>query len=197
MPALHDDDLLARVAQGDEHALGDLYDHYGRLIYSIALRITGDRQSAEEVTQDVFQSVWDRVTTFDPAAGTVGGWMIGIARHRAIDETRSRRYRARGRELSTDEVAEAQLDDEGSVEQQAVLRSDVRSALAGLPAAQRHALELAYYGGMTCNEIATSLGAPVGTIKTRLRLGLLRLRAILFPQAELVELGLTRSLPPD
>lgn len=196
MAAFRDDELLLRIMQADEEALGALYDRYGRLIYSIALRITGERQSAEEVTQDVFHLVWERAATFRPAAGTVGGWMIGITRHRAIDETRSRRHTARSREVSTDEVFEGRLGDAG-LEQQAVLRTDVYAALAELPQAQRHAIELAYYGGLTCNEIAASLGTPVGTVKTRLRLGLVKLRATLFPGAELAEQGLSGAVPPE
>lgn len=181
---LRDEELLVLMAQGDQQALGALYDRYGRLVFSIALRIVGDRLSAEEVVQDVFQIVWQQVATFRPAAGSVSGWMVGITRHRGIDEIRSRRHKSRQREVSTDEGPQEALSDSGNLEQQAVNRGDVRAALEGLPSAQRQAIELAYYGGLTCTEIASSLGTSVGTVKTRLRLGLVKLRAALLPGAE-------------
>ena len=179
--ALRDEELMALMSQGDEQALGALYDQYGRLVYSIALRIIGDRLSAEEVTQDVFQIVWQQVGTFRATAGSVGGWIVGITRHRAIDEIRSHRHKARTREISTEDAPLDMLSDAQNVEQQAISRSDVRAALGVLPAAQRQAIELAYYGGLTCREIASSLGTSVGTVKTRLRLGLVKLRAALLP----------------
>ncbi len=178
---LRDDEVLALIALRDEHALGALYDRYGRLVYSVALRIIGDRLSAEEVTQDVFQIVWQQIGTFRATAGSVGGWMVGITRHRAIDEVRSRRHKARGREVSTEDSPIDTLSDGRSVELEAVNRTDVRAALGDLPAAQRQAIELAYYGGMTCAEIATSVGTSVGTVKTRLRLGLVKLRSAFMP----------------
>ncbi len=181
---LRDEELLVLMAQGDQQALGALYDRYGRLVFSIALRIVGDRLSAEEVTQDVFQIVWQQVATFRPAAGSVSGWMVGITRHRAIDEIRSRRHKSRQREVSADEGPQEALTDSGNLEQQVVNRGDVRAALEELPSAQRQAIELAYYGGLTCTEIASSLGTSVGTVKTRLRLGLVKLRAALLPGAE-------------
>jgi RNA polymerase sigma-70 factor (ECF subfamily) len=179
--SLPDDELLALIAQGNDEALGLLYDRYGRLVYSIALRITGDRQSSEEVTQDVFQIVWQHVAGFRASEGSPGGWLVGITRHRAIDETRSRRHKTRAREVSTEDAPLDALRDGSNVERQAVLRTDVRAALGDLPTAQREAIELAYYGGMTCNEIASSTGMPVGTVKTRLRLGLTKLRSTLLP----------------
>lgn len=180
---LRDEDLLALIAQRDELALGVLYDRYGRLVFSIALRVTGDRETAEEITQDVFQIVWQQVEGFRAAAGTVPGWIVGITRHRAIDETRSRRHKARQREAVTEETTLEQMPagDGNDVEQQAVLRSDVNSALSALPMAQRQTIELAYYGGLTCVEIASTLGTSVGTVKTRMRLGLVKLRAIFLP----------------
>ncbi len=181
---LRDEELLALIGQSDELALGVLYDRYGRLVFSIALRITGDRLSAEEITQDVFQIVWQQVGGFRAAAGTIPGWIVGITRHRAIDETRSRRHKARQREVETDETALEQMPDGNGVEQQAVMRGDVRNALSELPTAQRQTIELAYYGGLTCTEIASTLGTSVGTVKTRLRLGLVKLRAIFLPAQE-------------
>jgi RNA polymerase sigma-70 factor (ECF subfamily) len=181
MSPLRDEELLLLITHGDEQALGALYDRYGRLIFSMALRITGDRLTAEEVTQDVFQVVWQQTAAFRPSAGTVAAWITGITRHRAIDRIRSQRHKARQRDTQIDDAMAAVLSDNSSVENDAVLRSDIRAALGDLPAEQRNVIELAYYGGLTTVEIASSMGTPVGTVKTRLRLGLSRLRAALLP----------------
>src|SRR5919204_5725420 len=98
LAAMRDEELLALVIRRQEQALGALYDRYGRLVYTIALRITGDRQTAEEVVQDVFQNVWQAAGSFEPGVGSFSSWLFGIARHRAIDATRSKRERARARE---------------------------------------------------------------------------------------------------
>lgn len=181
MSPLRDEELLVLIAHGDELALGALYDRYGRLIFSMSLRITGDRLTAEEVTQDVFQIVWQQTAAFRPTSGTVAAWITGISRHRAIDRIRSQRHKARQRDTEIDDAMAAVLSDNTSVENDAVLRSDIRTALGGLPTEQRHVIELAYFGGLTTVEIASSMGTPVGTVKTRLRLGLSRLRTALLP----------------
>ncbi len=181
LAALRDEELLVLTAQGDPQALAAIYDRYGRLVFSIALHVTDDRLSAEEVTQDVFQIVWRQAHTFRTAAGSLGAWITGITRHRAIDEIRSRRYKSRRRDLWLDNAPMAELRDREEFEQQAVLRTEVRAAVAALPAEHRRAIELAYFGGLTGPEIAASLGIPLGTVKTRLRLGLVRLRAALLP----------------
>ncbi len=176
-----DEELLALIAHGDEHALGALYDRYGRLVFSLALRVVGDRFGAEEVTQDVFQIVWQQTAGFRAESGTVPAWITGITRHRAIDRIRSQRHRARQHDTPIDDAAGAMLTDKVDVADEAAIRSDVRAALGDLPSEQRQVLELAYYGGLTTGEIASSMGTPVGTVKTRLRLGLTRLRAALLP----------------
>lgn len=181
MSSLRDEELLVLIAGGDEQALGALYDRYGRLIFSMAMRITGDRLTAEEVTQDVFQVVWQQTAAFRPTSGTIPAWIIGITRHRAIDRIRSQRHKARQKDTQIDDAMAAVLSDNTSVENDAVLRSDIRAALGDLPNEQRHVIELAYYGGLTTVEIASSMGTPVGTVKTRLRLGLSRLRTALLP----------------
>jgi len=180
LTALHDDELLALVIRRHERALGQLYDRYGRLVYSIALRITGDRQTAEEVVQDVFQNVWQAAGSFQSGIGQFSAWLLGITRHRAIDATRSKRERARTREQTLD--TSFPMSDESDIERdvaQSMLRDTVRAALQELPTNQRQAVELAYYGDLTRVEIAERLGEPVGTVKTRLRLGLLKLRDLL------------------
>jgi RNA polymerase sigma-70 factor, ECF subfamily len=182
---LSDETLAALVTRRDEAALGAIYDRYGSLVYAIALRVTGDRQTAEEVVQDVFQSVWATTATYRPDLGRFAPWISGVARHRAIDAVRSKRERARTREQTIEEMV--LFDPQGGPEDeasQAALREAVRSALNELPQSQRQAVELAYYGGLTRAEIAERLGEPVGTVKTRLRLGLVKLRDLLRPFAE-------------
>lgn len=171
--------LIASVVRRDEAALAALYDRYQALVFTIALRITGDRPVAEEVLQDVFLAVWRTAGGFQPA-GSVAAWLVGIARHRAIDATRAATFRARGREqalapaldLPSDELPEEQVD-------RRLLAQRVRAALAVLPAAQRQVLELAYYGGFSQIEIAARTGTPLGTVKTRMRLALFHLRRTL------------------
>lgn len=173
---LSDQLLIARVVRGDEAALATLYDRYSGLVFSVALRVTQDRAVAEEVVQDVFFSVWRSAAGFQPP-GSVAAWIIGIARHRAIDATRARSFRARGREHDLALIAEpavAHQGDEGL--ERWLIRDQVRSALWQLHPAQREAIELAYYGGLSQSEIAARTGAPVGTIKGRLRRGLMQMR---------------------
>ncbi|MBC8076841.1 MAG: sigma-70 family RNA polymerase sigma factor [Chloroflexales bacterium] len=177
--ALRDEELLALIVRRDSAALGAIYDRYGRLVFTIALRITGDRETAEEVTQDVFQNVWQSAGGFQASSGSFSAWLMGISRHRAIDATRSRRYRARARE--EDLSFDYPTDDTNSPENQAdarLLRETVYAALRELPPAQRQAIELAYYGGLTRAEIAERLGEPLGTVKTRLRLGMQKLKVL-------------------
>ena len=183
--APHDEELLALVIQRQESALGMLYDRYGKLIYTVALRITGDRETAEEAVQDVFQNVWQAAGSFQPGLGHFSSWLLGIARHRAIDVMRSKRERARAREQMFDPSFPAadQTDIESDVAR-SMLRDSMRAALQELPANQRQAIELAYYGDLTRAEIAERLGEPIGTIKTRLRLGLLKLRDLVKPLDE-------------
>jgi RNA polymerase sigma-70 factor, ECF subfamily len=177
---LGDRELLLLVARRHEPALGTLYDRYGRMVYAVALRITGDRQTADEVVQDVFQNVWQSAAGFQIGLGSVAVWMMGIARHRAIDATRSKREKRRSAERPL--VEGWDVPDESNVEHlidQRELRTTVRRALEELPLNQRQAIELAYYSGLTRTEIATQLGEPLGTVKTRLRLGLMKLRDLL------------------
>lgn len=176
---LSDEFLIDLIVQREEAALGELYDRYAALVYAIALRITGDRQTAEEVMQDVFQNIWQTAGGFRRQAGLVVHWLIGISRHRAIDALRSKRERARRREVTGVDVGTLLPAGVESVLEQRILRETVRAALADLPPAQRQAIEMAYYGGLTQSEIAEQLGEPLGTIKTRLRLGLLKLRDVL------------------
>jgi RNA polymerase sigma-70 factor, ECF subfamily len=185
LTALRDEELVQLLVRRDERALGVLYDRYIRLIYAVALRVTGSRETAEEVVQDVFQSVWQSAATFQVGRSTFPSWLLGITRHRAIDATRSKRERARMREHALDPLLPS--DDDTSPERaagHAALREAIREALGTLPNAQRQAIELAYYGGLTREEIANATGEPLGTVKTRLRLGLIKLRDLLRPISE-------------
>jgi RNA polymerase sigma-70 factor, ECF subfamily len=181
--AIHDDTLATLMCTGDERALGMLYDRYGRLVFSIALRITGSPETAEEVTQDTFQQAWQGIGGYR-LGHQMGAWLCGIARHRAIDATRSKRERARARESVTIDGLHELADQTHSVALDAEyldLRGVIRQALHELPAAQRQTLELAYFGGLTCDEIAHRTNTPRGTVRSRLRLGMSRLRGALAP----------------
>ncbi len=179
LPDIDDETLLSLICRHDESALSSLYERYARLLYSIALRITDDRNAAEEVLQDVFYAVWQRGATFRPTAGSVSSWLSGIARNRAIDEVRSRWHRAREWEVNIDHLPDLGGAVERSLEHFAALRADIRQALANLPSLQRQAIELAYYGGLSSTEIAARLDEPVGTVKGRIRLGMEKLRQAL------------------
>lgn len=174
--------LLDRVRRRDEAALAALYDRYGGLVFTLALRILGDHALAEEVMQDVFLRCWDGVETFHPERGHTAGWLMGIARHRAIDLLRSRQHQARVRErtplFEQTSAAVASGPDEAAA---VVDRHAMAAALANLPSTQRQVIELAYYGGFSQTEIARRLGDPLGTVKTRTRAALDHLRGQLRP----------------
>ena len=184
--ALTDAELMERVRRGDETALAALYDRYAGLILTVALRIIGDRELAEEVMQDSFLRVWNASNTYRSNRGQVSGWLIGITRNRAIDMLRSRQHKGRQRERTPlpepgDEDRFGVSDETDAV----VTRQAVADALAGLSMAQRQVVELAYYGGMSQSEIARQLGEPLGTIKSRTRVAMEHLRSALRPHFRL------------
>jgi RNA polymerase sigma-70 factor, ECF subfamily len=191
--------LLRRLRAGDETALEALYDRYSGLVFTLALRIVGDRHLAEEVLQDTFWRCWVGAEQFDPRRGRPAGWLLGVARNRAIDVLRGRQHQARLHEreglgraegldhrtassahagwpsMALQQPALSQPD----VHEAVVLRDMLGHALGRLSTAQRQAIELAYYGGLTQVEIAQTLGVPLGTVKTRMRDGMERLRRVL------------------
>jgi RNA polymerase sigma-70 factor, ECF subfamily len=173
-----DPELVLRMRQGDESALEALYARYGGLVFTLALRIVRDPELAREVLQDTFLRSWDGRETYDAGRGRVPWWLMGIARNRAIDLLRSRPHQARLREQG--QLADGAPGPGDSTEVVAVRRA-VTSALHALSAEQRQAIELAYYGGLTQVEIARELGAPLGTIKSRMREAMDRLREALRP----------------
>jgi RNA polymerase sigma-70 factor (ECF subfamily) len=172
--------LLRRMAGGDRDALAELYDRFSRPLFATALRILNDPSEAQDVTHDAFLALWEKAGTFASARGTAFSWAVTLTRNRAIDRLRSRRRRARlldeslpgdlgygdgpaGRGADADAV----LNDEAGA---------ARAALAALPRDQRQAVELAFFGGLTQQEIAERLKEPLGTVKARIRRGLHRLR---------------------
>ena len=175
-----DQQALQRAASGDSGGLAALYDRHGRAVYSLALRILGDDGDAEEVTQDVFAQAWRRAGQYDESRGTVAAWLLVMARTRAIDRFRARRVRPEGRLQDDDGLTLQQLpatNPDVASEMMAAERGQrVRRALDGLPFLQRVAIELAYFEGLSQREIAERLEQPLGTVKTRMRLGLLKLR---------------------
>ena len=171
--------LLGQIARGDRDAFARFYDLHAALVHTFALRILRERGEAEEVVQDVFLQVWRQAESYSADRGTPEAWLIMLTRSRGIDKLRSRRRR--------DEMARpADNPDrlpEPAVAESAAGRAEARAtlggALADLPAAQRSVLELAYFDGLTQSEIAARLGEPLGTVKTRMRSGLERLRGAL------------------
>lgn len=167
---------------GDETALEILYTRYAGLIFTLALRIVGDPELAREVLQDAFLRCWDGRETYDAGRGRVPWWLIGIARNGAIDLLRSRPHQARLREQETLPGTARTSDVSAWDTTDAVaLRDAITNALESLSIVQRRAIELAYYGGFTQTEIARELGEPLGTVKSRTREGMERLRTLLWP----------------
>jgi RNA polymerase sigma-70 factor (ECF subfamily) len=176
--AYSDQELIVRIAQRDEAALDLLYQRYQRLMYGIALRITNDWALAQEVLQDVFHSVWRAAGEFQRGCSVVS-WLSAITSHRAIDVTRSRTFRSRNCEDVLEQATLITSDETGDIVDQRMLREEMDLALDLLPLEQSKVIRLAYYLGMSQAKIAAQLGLPLGTVKTRLRLGLLHLRRAL------------------
>ena len=172
--------VLARVAAGDLAALEELYDRYRTMAYSLALRITADPAAAEDVVQDAFLGVWRNVARYVEGRGSVRTWFLSIVHHRAIDAIRRRRpvTELPDPEAGTSPAALRLPDVWGEVAGR-LDAAAIRRALAELTDVQREAIELGYFGGLTQQEIAERTGAPLGTVKSRVRLGLLALRAAL------------------
>ena len=151
--------------------MGALYDRYSSIVYSVALRVLGDTGAAEDVLQDVFMQLWRNPGAFDASRGNLGAWLAVITRNRSIDALRKRRP-----ETDFENVVLSVEPDLATDADRSRAAAKVRSALAAMPEGQRTALELAYFQGLTHTEIAAKTGEPLGTIKTRIRAGLLALR---------------------
>ena len=185
-PQTHADDdqtLIAAIAAGDSNALEQLYDRYGAAVYRVALRMLKNRELAEDVVQEVFWRVWRRSASFINERGRVTQWLFGIAHNLCIDEMRRMRARPAPVYEDVEHPVIQQLIDEQTDVPAAVWTTEQRrvisEAMSELPAAQRQAIALAYFGGLSHQEIATKLNRPLGTIKTRVRLGLHKLGGLL------------------
>jgi RNA polymerase sigma-70 factor (ECF subfamily) len=170
--------LLKAVARGDEQALATLYDQYRIILFGLLVRILNSREEAEDVLQEVFMQVWRRAADFDETRGKPFTWLVTLARSRAIDRLRSLGARERVAAAATRDVQE-ETSDAASDAFRSEQRQLVTSALAQLPEEQKRPLVLAYFDGLTQSEIAEKLGAPLGTIKTRMRSGMIKLREVL------------------
>lgn len=174
--------LVAAVARRQENALDQLYERYQTVVYHLALKVLNSRESAEEVVHEVFWQVWREAERYDPQRGSVGAWLATMARSRAIDALRSRRSSPVAEEDIDERSSATGLADDpeerASLDQRAAL---VRSALDSLPADQRTALELAFFSDLSHMEIAERLNEPLGTVKTRIRSAMIRVRERLRP----------------
>jgi RNA polymerase sigma-70 factor (ECF subfamily) len=179
-----DRQLVLAVADGSSEALGRLYDRYGATVYALARRIVSRLEDAEEVVQDVFAQVWRQAHQYRTERASVAGWIVMLARTRAIDRLRSRRARP-DEDRGVEPTAAAPMASTSPTPEQSALAADVaarvRQALTGLPDKERELIELAYYSGLTHTEIADKTGIPLGTVKTRIRSGMDALRGALQP----------------
>jgi RNA polymerase sigma-70 factor, ECF subfamily len=186
---LADEDLMTLVDEKDPEAFAVVYDRHGGAAYSLAHRIVGDAGMSEDVTQEAFLSIWRSTARFDAARGSVRAWVLGIVRNRAIDALRRSARPAPKLDLDDDAVLETQPAEQRT-ETEAIRRETagrLRQALGLLPREQSQVIELAYFGGFSHSEIAAMLGAPIGTVKGRMRLGLEKIRTTLaegFPDGD-------------
>ena len=177
---LRDGELVELVAQKDAGALEALYERYGRPAYSLARRILTEETLAQDVVQEVFLSLWRDARRFDAGRGTVATYLLSMTHHRAVDVVRReenlRRWRTSDEGLELEPDPKARVEDEVEASER---RAEVRAALAELPAAQREALLLAYFGGYTQREVAALVGVPLGTVKTRMAAGMRKMKEAL------------------
>ncbi len=180
-----DADLFRLIAKGDRRAFGQLYDRSSAVLFTLSLKMLGDREEAEDLLQEVYTEVWRKSVRYDERRGSPMAWLITLTRSRGIDRIRARASRGHGITESIEDapIADTQGHDPTPFDKQAdaEVRAFVIRALAELPAAQRQVLELSYYEGLSHSEIAERLKEPVGTIKTRIKLGMSKLKTALQP----------------
>lgn len=183
---LNDEELMQRLAYRDLRAFEALYNRYGDLVYSTCLRVVRDAQLAEDILQEVFLRLWRKPESYVAQRGRFPTWLLSVTRNRSVDEIRSRVRRQRHEnspQRQERDLPASQDQDPALSAQLADQQRLIRAALAELPEEQRLAIELAYFGGLTQQEIAVKLGQPLGTVKTRIRLGMQKLRTALTAQA--------------
>lgn len=193
---LDDERLIRLIVESQEQALAQLYDRYHRLVFSLALAIVNDKQTAEEITLDVFMRVWQKASTYRADQAKVSTWLTHIARHHAIDVLRRQAARLDQSAVPWDDAAprtESSQEDPQDSAEQSMRREHIHAALAQLPWEQKQALMLAYFGGYSQQQIADVLKQPLGTIKTRIRLAMQKLRDHLGSEAGRVD----TSIPLD
>lgn len=175
MSSVSDEGLAKQVANGEQQAFLSLYDRYASRVYALALRMLGDSMAAEEITQDVFLKLWARAQTYIASRGPFAAWLLTIARYAALDRLRLEQRRPLLSDATEPEEVWKKLPDDKSTSEEARWQS-LHFAVQALPLEQRQVIELAYYQGLSHSQIAEYLGWPVGTVKTRLRLGMEKLR---------------------
>jgi RNA polymerase sigma-70 factor (ECF subfamily) len=169
-----DDLLLESIRRKDQQAMADVFDRYGGMVYSVALRVLKDKEQAEDVMQDIFFQLWSKPAAYVPGRGSLGAWLLVVARNRAIDKLRRRKASD-----SPDDIVLLSHTDLAAEAERNVLMEKVRDVLKNLPPEQLKSLELAYFQGLSHSEIAEQTGDPLGTVKTRIRLALIGLRKAL------------------
>jgi len=183
---LDDEELMARLQYRDLEAFRTLYGRYGNLVYSTSLRIVRDAQIAEDLVQEIFLRIWRKPGSYLPQRGRFATWLTSVTRNRAVDEIRSRNRRQRHETASPEEQQREfpapERNDPALTAEMSDQRRLILAALTELPAEQRQVIELAYFGGLTQQEISQRLSQPLGTVKTRIRLGMQKLRAALTPE---------------
>ncbi|GAB4578962.1 MAG: sigma-70 family RNA polymerase sigma factor [Anaerolineales bacterium] len=175
--SLEDEALISLIARKQVEALGELYDRYSRLVFSLALYMVDDQPAAEEITQDAFTRLWVQADSYRPEQAKVKTWLVTIARNRAIDELRRRKVRPTSALL--EEVWETSSNNLEEMVDGRAQSVRVRAALSTLPSEQRQVMVMAYFGGYSQAEISTELAMPLGTVKTRMRLAMQKLRQLL------------------
>lgn len=183
----NDAKLIKLIVDGDSGALSELYDRYSRLVFSLALKTVGDQASAEEIAQDVFFRVWEKAGTYQPEQAKVSTWLTSIARYRSIDMLRRRGVRPESNSIAWPDLSPGSMPStDGRRPEDSAAQSlqaqRVRAAINRLPIEQQQALEMAYFYGYTHSQIAATLDIPLGTIKTRIRLGMQKLRKMLIEE---------------
>ncbi len=179
---LSDETLIRAIASGAVWAMEPLYQRYSRILYSLVYRMVSDHQVAEDLLQDAFLSVWKRATSYSPQSGAVRSWLVSIAHHRTIDYLRGVRRRSVLKEATWEDVERDERTAEPDAWEgawQSIQSAQVREALMKLPTEQRMVIELAYLQGWTHSEIAAGCQIPLGTVKARMRLGIIRLKHVL------------------